>query len=166
MRALVVYESLWGNTAAVARAIAEGIGDGTVALSTSEATAERVEGVDLLIAGSPVLGFRLPTDAMRAGAGSNLPASVPAPDLSHPSLRSWLESLPAGPGRFATFETRAKGPWGNAVKAIAKTLGATGRTPVGSCPSTMAFIVTGKYGPLGDGELDRARAWGTELANS
>ena len=39
MKAVVVYESLWGNTAAVARAIAAGIGPDARALSTSEATA-------------------------------------------------------------------------------------------------------------------------------
>ncbi len=35
MKAIVVYESLWGNTAAIARAIAEGIGSGARALSTA-----------------------------------------------------------------------------------------------------------------------------------
>lgn len=166
MRAVVVYESLWGNTAAIASAIAEGIGGGTVALSTAEATAEKLEGADLIVAGSPILGFTLPTDSMRAGVGSGLPASVAAPDLSHPSMRNWLARVPHGTGRFATFETRVKGPWGNAVKSIARSLAATGRTPVANGEASMAFIVTGKYGPLRDGEQDRARAWGTELANS
>ena len=40
MKAIVVYESHWGNTAAVARAIAAGIGPEAQALSTAEATAE------------------------------------------------------------------------------------------------------------------------------
>jgi flavodoxin len=35
MKAIVVYESLWGNTAAIARAIAEGIGLEARALSTA-----------------------------------------------------------------------------------------------------------------------------------
>jgi len=61
MKAVVVYESLWGNTAAVARAIADGIGPEAQALSTAEAIGEALTGVDLIIAGSPVLGFRLPT---------------------------------------------------------------------------------------------------------
>jgi len=166
MRAVVVYESLWGNTAAIARAIAEGIGADAVVLSTAEATPDRLEGADLVVAGSPILGFTLPTEAMRASVGSNLPASVPAPNLSHPSLRAWLSTLPRGTGRFATFETRAKGPWGNAVKAIAKGLTASGRSPVTGCASSNAFIVTGKYGPLKDGEVGRAREWGAELARA
>lgn len=164
MNAIVVYESLWGNTAVIARAIAEGIGEGTGALSTGEATAEKIAGADLIVAGSPILGFTLPTESMRASMGSNLPATVSQPDLSHPSMRSWLESLPSHNGTFATFETRVKGPWGNAVKAIAKGLTAAGLEPVASAAPSMAFIVTGKYGPLRDGELERARAWGSELA--
>ena len=53
MKAIVVYESLWGNTAAIARAIAEGIGPEARALSTAEATGPAIADVDLLVAGSP-----------------------------------------------------------------------------------------------------------------
>ena len=42
MKAIVVYESHWGNTAAVARAIAEGIGPDAHVLSTDEATAAAI----------------------------------------------------------------------------------------------------------------------------
>jgi flavodoxin len=41
MKAIVVYESLWGSTAAVARAIADGLGSGARALSTAETTPRR-----------------------------------------------------------------------------------------------------------------------------
>jgi flavodoxin len=64
MKAIVVYESLWGNTAALAKAIAEGIGSGTQALSTAQANAAALKGVDLIVAGAPVLGFRVPSDDM------------------------------------------------------------------------------------------------------
>jgi len=50
LNAVVVYESLWGNTAAVAREIAEGLGPGARALSTAEATGEAMRGVDLVVA--------------------------------------------------------------------------------------------------------------------
>lgn len=167
MNAVVVYESLWGNTAAIARAIAAGIGAGTPALSTAEATADHVAGADLIVAGAPILGFRLPTEQMRDGTVTSLPSAAPKPDLSHPSMRSWLEALPpTNGGNFATFETRVKGPWGNSVKAIAKAMRAAGYRPAEPAPASMAFIVTGKYGPLREGELERARAWGRELARS
>ena len=42
MKAIVVYESYWGNTASVARAIAEGIGAGAQALTTTDATAAEI----------------------------------------------------------------------------------------------------------------------------
>jgi len=59
MKAIVVYESMWGNTAAIARAIAEGIGPEARALSTAEATAEVTAGADLIVAGAPLHSFRL-----------------------------------------------------------------------------------------------------------
>lgn len=159
MKAVVVYESLWGNTAAVARAIAEGIGPDARALSTAEARGAAIEGADLVVAGSPLLGFSLPTEAMRDGIRTQ-PAG-PKADLSAPSMRSWLEGLPAGAGRSASFETRIWWSPGSAAKTIAQMLAAKGYA---SAAKPARFVVTGKYGPLKDGELDRARAWGAELA--
>jgi hypothetical protein len=104
MKAVVVYESLWGNTAAIARAIAEGIGSGTPALSTAEATPEALAGVDLIVAGAPLLGFSLPTEQMRASIANNPREKPPTPaDLSAPAVRTWLETVPAGTGRSAGF---------------------------------------------------------------
>lgn len=163
MKALVVYESLWGNTAAVASAVAEGLGPEARALSTAAATAAEMEGVDLLVAGAPVLGFKLPTEKMRDGIRKN-PGKAPAPpDLSHPSLRSWLEALPAGHGHGAAFDTQVKGPFGKAAPEIARLLEKAGYEPAAD---PAGFIVTGRYGPLKDGELERARAWGVELARA
>ena len=163
MKAVVVYESLWGNTAAVARAIAEGIGPQARALSTFEASTSALADVDLIVAGAPVLGFRLPTDKMRDGVRDN-PGKAPAPpDLSHPSLRSWLAALPPGVGRSAAFDTRVRGPFGSAAPEIAKALEQAGYVVL-SPP--LGFVVKGRYGPLRDGELERARSWGAELARS
>ena len=65
MKAIVVYESLWGNTAAIARAIAEGLGPEARALSTAAATPDAFAGAELIVAGSPLFAFQLPTDAIR-----------------------------------------------------------------------------------------------------
>jgi hypothetical protein len=162
VKAVVVYESLWGNTAAIARGVAAGIGDGTPALSTAEATPEALEGVDLIVAGAPVIAFNLTTEATRPKPQS-LPPGAPTPDLSHPMMRSWLESLPRGEGRGAAFETRVRGPFGHAHKTIAEGLSTAGYRPVGTPGS---FIVVGRYGELKDGEVERARAWGVELATA
>jgi hypothetical protein len=159
MIAVVVYESLWGNTAAIAHAIAAGIGPGARAVSTAEATAEIVASADLIVAGAPVLGFRLPTDGMRASV-RNDPKAPPA-DLDHPSMRTWLAGLPRGHGRSAAFETRFRWSPGGAVGTIATSLEEAGY-PAVARPAK--FVVTGKYGPLRDGEQDRARRWGADLA--
>jgi flavorubredoxin len=160
MKAIVVYESHWGNTAAIARAIAEGIGPGARALSTAEATGEALSGVDLIVAGAPLLGFSLPTEDMLKGLGANAPTP---PDLSHPSMRSWLDGLAKGSGRAAAFETRIWWSPGSASKTILGKLEAAGYHPAAKAER---FIVKGRYGPLRDGELDRAGAWGAELAQT
>ncbi len=163
MKAVVVYESLWGNTAAIARAIAEGIGEGTPALSTAEATPDALEGVDLIVAGAPVLGFSLPTDTIRSSIEKGEPKAPARPDMSHPSMRSWLDSLPKGTGRSASFETRIWWSPGGCTKGINKRAGHAGYEPIGKGER---FIVTDRYGPLRDGEIERARAWGMELAKT
>ena len=161
MKAVVVYESLWGNTAAIARAIAEGIGSGTVARTTDEATAEELATADLVVAGAPVLGFRLGGDQIRAAIVRDEADAPTPPDLAHPSLRSWLESLPSGHGRSAAFETRIWWSPRGAVGDIESRLTRVGYPPIAAAQK---FVVKDKYGPLRDGELDRARQWGEELS--
>lgn len=163
MKVVVVYESLWGNTAAVGNAIAAGLGAGARALATDEAGDAEIAQADLIVGGAPVFGFSLPTEAMRESIRTN-PGSPTPPDLSHPSLRSWLEALPEGSARYAAFETRVRGPFpGGSVKHIAKGFEARGYTAISKANP---FYVSGKFGPLAPGELDRARAWGEELARA
>jgi hypothetical protein len=156
MHAIVVYESVWGNTAAVAKAIAEGVGGR--AFATDEVSAEELAAADLIVAGAPVFGFSLPTDAMRAHITAE--DNKPAPDLGHPTLRSWLDSLPHGNGRSAAFETRIWWSPRGATPAIEKKLTAAGYPPIHKAAK---FVVEEKTGPLREGELERARAWGAEL---
>jgi hypothetical protein len=161
VKALVVYESYWGNTAAIARAIAEGLGEGATALTTDAATSAALEDADLLVVGAPLLGFSLPTETMR----KTLPGKTDAPsraDVSHPSMREWLEALSAAAGRFASFETRFKRSPGSATKTIDKGLEAAGRTRL---VERERFLVGGTYGPLKEGEVERAKAWGETLAS-
>jgi hypothetical protein len=163
MKALVVSESFWGNTAAVGRAIAEGIGEGAIALSTADAHGAALDGAELIVAGSPLLGFSLPTAQMRTQIATNPGPGAPKADVSGPSMREWLEALPSGTARFATFETRIWWSPGSAAKTIAEALIAKGYRP--ASPSEK-FIVGGKYGPLKAGEVERARAWGASLAKA
>ena len=163
MKAIVVYESHWGNTAAVARAIAEGIGPEAAALSTAEASSAALAGANLIVAGAPLLGFSLPNEAMLKGIAANQAKDPTPPDLSHPAMRTWLEGLDKGSGRAAAFETRIWWSPGSAAKAILRLLEGAGYRALAK---PQKFIVQGKYGPLRDGELERAKQWGTELARA
>ena len=160
MNAVVVYESHWGNTAAIAQAIADGIGSGARALNTDEATRQALSGVDLIVAGSPVIAFALPRDGSLNQIAKDEKAPVP-PDTSHPLLRTWLNNLPVGRGFSAAFETRIWWSLRGATGTIESKLRESGYERL--LPGER-FIVSGGYGPLRAGELERARRWGAELA--
>lgn len=160
MKAVVVYESLFGNTAAIARAIAEGIGSDTEALTTDEATDAVIAGAEVIVAGAPVIAFGLASDKTREGIGGGEKDPDHPADVAHPSLKSWLESLPAGAGSAAAFETRLWWSPRGATGSIERGLKGAGYNVVAK---SERFVVEGKYGPLREGELDRARAWGRSL---
>lgn len=160
MKVIVVYESHWGNTASVAKAIAEGFGPEAHVLATDQASPAEVAEADLIIAGAPIMAFSLPSDRMLATLGGDPKAPSP-PDLSHPSMRSWLDQLPAGHGRSAQFETGLRWSPGGATSAIGHKLEEAGFARLGR---SRRFVVKGSYGPLREGELERAQQWGRELA--
>lgn len=163
MKAIVVYESMWGNTAAVARAIAEGIGPEARAVSTGEATPSLVSDAELIVAGAPVIGFRLSNEEARRNIAISEGRAPTPPDLSHPSMRSWLDTLPHGHGKAAAFETRIWWSPGGSTGAIERGLQQAGYAPIAKA---QRFVVQDKYGPLRDGELEHARQWGAELAKA
>ena len=98
---------------------------------------------------------------MRATIGKGEPKAPTRPDLSHPSMRTWIAAMPLSDAGFATFETRIWWSPGSAAKNMAKLLAARGLKPVAA---PQKFVVTGRYGPLKDGEIERARQWGAGLA--
>jgi hypothetical protein len=161
MKVIVVYESHWGNTEAIARAVAAGFGPEAEALTTDQASGAVLTDADLVVAGAPLIAFSLPSDKMRSGIAAEASKAPTPPDLSHPSLSSWLDNLPRSHGRSASFETRMRWSPGGATGAIDRALAGAGYRSVGK---GHRFIVTGKYGPLRDGEIELARQWGAELA--
>ena len=160
MKVIVVYESHYGNTAAVARAIADGFGPEAQVLDTDEASPTVVVDADMIVAGAPVMAFNLPSDRMLATMAGDKKAPTP-PELSHASMRSWLDGLAAGRGRFAAFETGLRWSPGGATGAIDDKLERAGFRRLAR---SRRFVVKGSYGPLRDGELERAKEWGSELA--
>jgi hypothetical protein len=166
MTAMVVCESIYGNTRAVADAVAEGLGDARV-LTVREAS-EHVEHAELLVVGGPTHVHGLSSTRSReAGveaAHKNGEIHVEPDATEEPGLRAWLHDLPGGDhAKAAAFDTRLdKSPWitGAASRGIAKRLRRHGFDVV----SRESFLVEGSEGPLADGELDRAREWGAALA--
>ena len=168
MNAAVVYESIYGNTRAIAEAVAEGLGGASV-VSVAKAPPD-VADLDLLVIGGPTHMHGLATNRSRqmaAEAAQEDKGTHVEPDAAEgPGLRTWLADLPDGQeGRAAAFDTRLdKAPWftGVASRGIAKRLRRHGYKIV----STESFLVEDSEGPLEEGELDRARGWGAELAGA
>lgn len=163
MKAIVVYESHWGNTAAIARAIAEGLGPEARVLTTDEASDPTIKDAYLIVAGAPVIAFGLSSDKMRENIAADACKAPSPPDLSHRSMGSWLGGLRAGHGHSAAFETGLRWSPGGATGAIDRGLAGAGYRRV---TKARRFVVKGTYGPLRDGELERARRWGAELADA
>jgi len=177
MRALVVYESMFGNTRAVAEAVAEGLAgarDGVVAVARSVAEVRDAEllGLDLLVLGAPTHAWSLSRPSTRDNAAKLAAQSKGRlqlePHAIGPGLREWLErhvaTLPAGTA-LACFDTRVSVPMGisgSAANATARHLRRVLRPPMGA---PVGFRVS-KQDELVDGELARAREWGRGLALS
>src|ERR1044072_1256397 len=79
MEVIVVFESHGGNTASVARAIADGFGPDARVLTTDEATPTVISDADLIIAGAPVMAFNLPRHRRLAPPAGTGPARACAP---------------------------------------------------------------------------------------
>ena len=166
MRSLVVYESLWGNTEQVARAVAAGMGDAMTVDVVEVSTAPSVSArdVDLLVVGGPTHTFSMSrpdtrSEAVTRGASNTAPG---------PGIREWIATLPTprDDSLVATFDTRVEKVRrlpGSAARKAGKLLRRLGYAQVLDPES---FYVADVDGPLLDGELDRACAWGSRLGDA
>ena len=163
-RALIIVESCFGNTRAIAEAVAAGLIEGGIEaqmVDVAQAPGTLPEDLDLLILAAPTHNRGLPTAATRAKARAQA-----GPGNNSPGISEWLgdAEVPAALS-VAAFDTVISKGWlsGSAAKAIAKALRRhQGRetTSVGS------FVVTANKGPLAAGQESDARSWGRELAGS
>jgi flavodoxin len=152
MQALVVYDSKFGNTKKIAEVIAKSLKKrySVQVKQVSEFEEKDFEDVELFVAGAPTQGFR------------------PSPDM-----KKFLKEIPNGNlkgKKVAAFDTRIDQKtidehwllkimvrlFGYAAEPIGKALqfkgGSLLKEPEGFC-------VTGKEGPLMEGELERAESW-------
>ena len=167
MKALVVYESIYGNTKLIAGAVAAGLaGDYETELSeVGQAQYSMAEGIDLLVVGGPTQMWGMTRGFSRAGArktGKQHGVTIVSKGIG---VREWLGKLPESDGVAAgAFDTRVstKFPTGSAAKGIAARLEKKGFSVV---VEPEGFYVADSEGPLREGELDRARQWGARLAH-
>lgn len=165
MKILVVYESMWGNTEQVARAIATGLGvrHDVEMVSVDAAPVSIGDDIALIVAGGPTHALSMSRRQTRADAAKQ---GAP-PDRTGTGLREWLNALPVGDGMplLATFDTKidkARHLPGSAARSAAR-FGR--RHGYRSAARAQSFYVHGTEGPLLDGELDRATAWGRSLGS-
>lgn len=169
MKAAVVYESMYGNTRRIARAIAEGLGAGaeTKVVSAEEAGQTDPGGLDLLVVGGPTHAHGMVRVQTRNAAVKDVRSRdkglIVDPSAGGPGLREWFDSLGSGSGLAAAFDTRVEAPellTGHAAKGIGKRLQKHGFDLVVEPES---FLVSGDSA-FRPGELGRARGWGQMLA--
>ena len=146
MKVLVVYDSQYGNTEKIARAIGDAI-PGARVLHASEADPSELETVGLLIVGSPTHGGR------PMGAVQTFLRKVPATAIEGIDVAA-LDT------RFASGFAKI---FGYAAVRIANTLKRKGGSLV---VGPAGFIVEATQGPLKDGELERAALWAGEVLRS
>lgn len=149
MKTVVVYDSVYGNTRAIAQAIGEALPGEVEVLQVDQASPGELEDVDLLIIGSPTHGA-LPTEAAQG-----LIERVGSPSRTG--------------ARVATFDTRLTWGflerWGGfAAPKMAGTLKDKGWTL--AAPPEGFFVKGLKKGPLKKGEAHRATSWAQELVES
>lgn len=150
MKGLVVYDSWFGNTEEMAQVLGKELGAEVKAVG--EVRTGDLDGVELLVVGSPVHGGR-----------------------ASEKILGWLKQLTVEDlkgKRVAVFDTRFEENKQNiALKMLMKTIGyaapkmakelvVKGGTLVGE---PEGFVVTGKEGPLKGGELKRAQGWACGL---
>lgn len=169
-RALVVYESVFGDARAIAHAIADGLSSRlpTDVVDAGEAPADVGPDVDLLVVGGPNHGFSMPRPSTREGAVTQYGARIT--DTSR-GLHEWLDAVRIGDvavTRAAAFDTRSDHPkllvkLDHAARTEEKLLRAHGLQILAPAEH---FYVTDAQGPLADGEEDRARQWGAALGET
>ncbi|MFV0458299.1 MAG: flavodoxin [Actinomycetales bacterium] len=164
MNVLVVVESMFGNTRVIAEEIAVGLREvrpeGTVRVVPVTEPVPPLDAVSGLLVGGPTHAFSMSRTSTREDA-----AHQGAEGQTGRGLREWVteagKSASGFTGAIVTFDTRIPRFPGSAAASAAKALRRAGFSRAERGES---FWVSGKTGPLADGELERAREWGRTLA--
>lgn len=158
MKTLVVYDSVFGNTEKIARAIATGLGSAAPVeiLQAGVVLPEQLAGAGLLVVGSPTRGFR-PTDSV-AGLLKRIPAkALNGTRVVAFDTRLKADELDSAGTRFIV------NAGGYAAKRIANMLKKAGGNLIAP---PEGFYVEDTEGPLKAGELERAARWAAGLVEA
>lgn len=151
MKTLVIYDSMFGNTKKIARAVGESFKNGTQVLHISETKSEDLTSADMLIVGSPTHGGR-PSQKMKEFLNTVAPNS-----FNGIKTAAFDTGIPVG-GQKCFMRCIIKF-FGYASKRLANILKSKGAKII----SVETFFVLGKEGPLKEGELERAKEWATKV---
>ncbi|MFI7065258.1 flavodoxin family protein [Kribbella sp. NPDC050124] len=165
-RALIVYESMFGNTWKVAAAIRDGLSTviDTDLVRVDQASTRVPMDVRLLVVGGPTHAFSMSRPSTRSDAGKQGDVVMPV----ETGIREWLGALPTCTTKTlsATFDTRitkVRRLPGSAARSADKILRRRGFRPLRPPAS---FFVDDTTGPIEERELERARQWGMELGQA
>ncbi len=140
MKALVIYDSLYGNTEQIAKAMVAALGKESKAVRVGQVKAADIKGYSYIIIGSPTQGGRMT-----------------------PAIQSFLNGLAADDmvgKRFAAFDTRHTSFVTKFFGYAAPRIEAIIKEKRGNCTAQpQGFIVQDNKGPLAEGELERAATW-------
>lgn len=160
MRALVVYESMFGNTEGIAKVVSDALLAGGAGVELVEVqAAPQALGCEygLLVVGSPTHVLGLPRQRSREHVTRRAGMVVADAEFG---IREWLADLTVCDHQpAATFETRSDRSPGSAARAAARRLRDRGAEIIG----TGSFTVVDAQGPLASGEEERAEAWAAGL---
>ena len=159
MKAMVVYDSMYGNTGKVAEAIGKALGpqEDVEVVRAGEVKPEQLAGVRLLIVGSPTQKFR-PT-----GTTTQFLKGIPQNGLNGVKVAAFDTRITEDEIEKIRILAFFVSIFGYAAKPIADRMqkkgGELAVPPEG-------FYVGGMEGPLLEGELERAEEWAREIAKS
>ena len=155
MKALVIYDSQYGNTEKIAQALGASSGSQVQVetLHVSNVKLEQLAGLDLLVVGAPTQRFRT-TPAML-----DFLKSLPANSLKGVRVAAFDTRLSLNDIESSTFRFIIK-TGGFAAKHIGDALKKRGGVLI--LPPE-GFLVKDMQGPLIDGELDRAADWARRI---
>ena len=145
MSAIVIYDSQYGNTEQIAKAIGSGFGSDTKLVRVGDVKAEDIAPYHFVVIGSPTQGGRQTA-----------------------AVKAFLEKLPAAAlreKRLAAFDTRLKNVFVKMFGYAAPRIEAAIKEKGGNATAQpQGFFVKSAKGPLLDGELERATSWAKSVA--